>query len=192
MLAGDHLKAANDLGLPLTGVGLFYRHGYFRQELDRRGWQQERFPRLDPRAMALRPVPDVRVSVELAGVRVYAALWQARVGRISLYLLDTDIDENDEQHRLVCDRLYGGGPEERIRQEIVLGIGGMRALHGLGKLPEVFHLNEGHAGFLALERIRRAMLDDGLSFAEARTAIRPARGVHHPHAGAGRHRPLPP
>ena len=173
VLAGDHLKAANDLGLPLTGVGLFYRHGYFRQHLDRRGWQQERFPRLDPRAMALTQVPDVRVSVELAGVRVHAALWRAQVGRISLYLLDTDIDENDDQHRLVCDRLYGGGPEERIRQEIVLGIGGMRALRAVGMLPEVFHLNEGHAGFLALERIRRAMLDDHLSFAEARAAVRP-------------------
>src|SRR3954471_24195227 len=97
VLAGDHLKAANDLGLPLTGVGLFYRHGYFRQHLDRRGWQQERFTRLDPEAMALTPVPDTRVSVELAGVRVHLALWQARVGRISLYLLDTDIDENDEK-----------------------------------------------------------------------------------------------
>ncbi len=173
VLAGDHLKAANDLGLPLTGVGLFYRHGYFRQELDGRGWQQERFPRLDPRAMALSPVKDVLVGVELAGVRVYARVWEAKVGHISLYLLDTDIDENDDESRLVCDRLYGGGPEERIRQEIVLGIGGMRVLRDLGKLPEVFHLNEGHAGFLALERIRRAMLDDGLSFAEARTAVRP-------------------
>jgi starch phosphorylase len=173
VLAGDHLKAANDLGLPLVGVGLLYRHGYFRQELDRRGWQQERFPRLDPRAMALRHVSDAKVSVELAGVRVWAALWEARVGRIPLYLLDTDIDDNDEEHRLVCDRLYGGGPEERIRQEIVLGIGGMRALKAMGALPEVFHLNEGHAGFLALERIRRGMIDDGLSFAEARAAVRP-------------------
>ncbi len=173
VLAGDHLKAANDLGLPLTGIGLFYRHGYFRQELDARGWQQERFPHLDPRAMALSPVTDVLVGVELAGVRVYARVWEARIGRISLYLLDTDIDDNDDEHRRVCDRLYGGGPEERIRQEIVLGIGGLRVLRDLGKVPEVFHLNEGHAGFLALERIRRAMLDDGLSFAEARTAIRP-------------------
>jgi len=173
VLAGDHLKAANDLGLPLTGIGLLYRHGYFRQELDGRGWQQERFPRLDPRAMALSPVKDVLVGVELAGVRVYARVWEARVGRISLYLLDTDIDENDEENRLVCDRLYGGGAEERIRQEIVLGIGGLRVLRDLDKVPEVFHLNEGHAGFLALERIRRAMLDDDLSFAEARTAVRP-------------------
>ena len=97
VLAGDHLKAANDLGLPLTGIGLFYRHGYFRQELDGRGWQQERFPRLDPRAMALRPVKDVKVGVELAGVRVYAALWEAQIGGVSLYLLDTDIDENDDE-----------------------------------------------------------------------------------------------
>lgn len=174
VLAGDHLKAANDLGLPLTGIGLFYRHGYFRQELDRRGWQMERFPRLDPRAMALKAVKDTTVTVELAGVPVHARLWQAQVGRIALYLLDTDIDENDDTNRLTCDRLYGGGPEERIRQEIVLGIGGMRALDALGLAPQVFHMNEGHAGFLALERIRRLMLDEGLSFAEARAAARPA------------------
>lgn len=173
VLAGDHLKAANDLGIPLVGIGLFYRHGYFRQELDARGWQMERFPRLDPRAMALSPVKDATVVVELAGVPVHARLWRAQVGRIQLYLLDTDIDENDDYHRLVCDRLYGGGPEERIRQEIVLGIGGVRALEALGETPQVFHMNEGHAGFLALERIRRLMLNDGLSFAEARAAAKP-------------------
>lgn len=173
VLAGDHLKAADELGLPLTGIGLFYRHGYFRQELDRRGWQVERFPRLDPRAMALEPVEDVTVTVELAGVPVHARLWRARVGRVPLYLLDTDIDDNDDLNRLTCDRLYGGGPEERIRQEIVLGVGGIRALEALGARPQVFHMNEGHAGFLALERIRRFMLDDGLSFEEARTATRP-------------------
>jgi glycogen phosphorylase len=173
VLAGDHLKAANDLGLPLVGIGLFYRHGYFRQELDTRGWQVERFPRLDPLAMALSPVKDARVVVELAGVPVHARLWRAEVGRINLYLLDTDIDENDDYNRLVCDRLYGGGPEERIRQELVLGVGGVRALEAVGADPQVFHMNEGHAGFLALERIRRLMLDDGLSFAEARTASRP-------------------
>lgn len=174
VLAGDHLKAANDLGLPLTGVGLFYRHGYFRQELDRRGWQMERFPRLDPRAMALEPVEDVMITVDLAGIAAHARLWKATVGRTALYLLDTDIDENDEKTRLTCDRLYGGGPEERIRQEIMLGIGGIRALDALGLTAQVFHMNEGHAGFLGLERIRHLMLDHGLTFDEARTANAPA------------------
>jgi starch phosphorylase len=173
VLAGDHLKAANDLGLPLVAIGLFYRHGYFRQELDAHGWQVERFPRLDPRAMAIELVDDVKVMVELAGVPVYARLWLARVGRIELYLLDTDIDDNDEVNRLTCDRLYGGGVEERIRQEIVLGIGGTRALAALGRHAQVFHMNEGHAGFLALERIRILMTEQGLTFAEARAASRP-------------------
>jgi starch phosphorylase len=173
VLAGDHLKAANDLGLPLVGIGLFYRHGYFRQELDANGWQVERFPRLDPRVMAIEPVEDVKIMVDLAGVPVYARLWKAAVGRIHLYLIDTDIDDNDDVNRLTCDRLYGGGVEERIRQEIVLGIGGVRALQALGRTPQLFHMNEGHAGFLALERIRVLMVDHGLSFAEARAAARP-------------------
>ena len=173
VLAGDHLKAADDLGLPLVAIGLFYRHGYFRQELDHQGWQVERFPRLDPRAMALEPVEGVTVTVDLAGVPVHARLWLAKIGRIELYLLDTDIDENDDVNRLTCDRLYGGGVEERIRQEIVLGIGGVRALTALGRHPQVFHMNEGHAGFMALERIRVLMHERGLSFAEARAAVRP-------------------
>jgi starch phosphorylase len=173
VLAGDHLKAANDIGLPLTGVGLFYHHGYFSQELDTKGWQQERFPRLDPRAMAMELVPDVRITVEIAGTPVQARVWEAHVGRIPLYLMDTDVDENDDEYRLITNRLYGGGLEERIRQELLLGVGGMRALDALGKLPQVFHINEGHAGFIALERIRRAMVDEGLSFSEAKTAIRP-------------------
>ncbi len=173
VLAGDHLKAANDIGLPLTGVGLFYHHGYFSQELDQRGWQQERFPRLDPRAMAMLPVPDIRITVDIAGTTVFARLWEAQVGRIPLFLLDTDVEDNDDEYRLITNRLYGGGIEERIRQELLLGVGGMRALDALGRLPQVFHINEGHAGFLALERIRRAIVDEGLSFSEAKTAIRP-------------------
>ena len=173
VLAGDHLKAADAIGLPLTAVGLFYHHGYFTQTLDGRGRQVERFPRLDPNAMALEPVPDVRITVDIAGVAVVARLWRASVGRIPLYLLDTDVDENDDEHRLITDRLYGGGQEERMRQELLLGVGGMRALEALGLAPQVFHINEGHAGFLALERIRRAMVDDGLTFSEAKTAIRP-------------------
>ncbi len=173
VLAGDHLKAANELGLPLTGIGLFYHHGYFRQRLDIRGWQQESFPRLDPDAMAMVPVPDVRITVDIAGTPVQARIWEARVGRIPLFLLDTDVDENPDDVRLITDRLYGGGVEERIRQEILLGIGGVRALEALDRLPQVFHINEGHAGFLALERIRRLMLDHGLTFSEAKTAVRP-------------------
>ena len=173
VLAGYHLKAADAIGLPLVGVGLFYHHGYFTQELDRQGRQVERFPSLDPRAMALEPVPDVRITVDIAGAPVAVRLWRAQVGRIRLYLLDTDVDDNADEHRLITDRLYGGGQDERIRQELLLGVGGARALDALGIEPEVFHINEGHAGFLALERIRRAMVDDDLTFAEARTAVRP-------------------
>ncbi len=173
VLAGDHLKAASGLGLPLTGIGLFYRQGYFRQELNADGWQQERYPVLDPHAMAVRLVPDIRVSVDLAGTPLHAQIWRADVGRVRLYLLDADVDENDVEGRLVTDRLYGGDPQEhRIRQEILLGIGGVRALEALGVEPQVFHTNEGHAGFLGLERIRCLMTDDGLTFAEAIEAVR--------------------
>jgi starch phosphorylase len=175
ILAGDHLKAANDLGVPLVGLGLFYQHGYFQQSLDRGGWQHERFRRLSPSSMALVAVPDLRVTVDLAGVPVHAQVWRARVGRIDLYLLDTDVDPNAEADRAVTDRLYGGGEEQRIRQEILLGVGGVRLLDALGLVPDVFHMNEGHAGFLALERIRRGVVADGLSFAEAIEAMRPAQ-----------------
>jgi starch phosphorylase len=173
VLAGDHLKAADALGLPLVGIGLFYHHGYFTQEVDDRGRQLARFPRLDARAMALDEVPGVSVTVEVAGVPVVARVWKASVGRIELYLLDTDNDANDPEHRLITDRLYGGGQTERIRQEILLGIGGVRALAALGIDAEVFHINEGHAGFLALERIRAAVVDHGLTFDEAAAVVRP-------------------
>ncbi len=135
VLAGDHLKAADALGLPLVGVGLFYHHGYFTQEVDDRGRQMARFPRLDADAMALEAVPDVQVTVDIAGVPVVATVWKANVGRIALYLLDTDNDHNDAEHRLITDRLYGGGQLERIRQEILLGVGGVRALDALGITP---------------------------------------------------------
>ncbi|MFA5883991.1 MAG: alpha-glucan family phosphorylase [Acidimicrobiia bacterium] len=175
ILAGDHLKAANDLGVPLVGLGLFYHHGYFQQGLDRAGWQHEHFKRLNPAAMALSLVPDVRIHVDLAGVPVYAQVWKAQVGRVDLYLLDTDIDGNDHAGRNVTDRLYGGDEEQRIRQEILLGVGGVRLLDALGLDPQVFHMNEGHAGFLALERIRRRVVDDGLSFEESIEATRPGQ-----------------
>ncbi|MFP5375936.1 MAG: alpha-glucan family phosphorylase, partial [Acidimicrobiia bacterium] len=155
VLAGDHLKAASGLGVPLVGMGLFYRMGYFRQELNADGWQQERYPTLDPHAMAVRLVEGARVSVDLAGTELAAQVWRADVGRVRLYLLDADIDDNDAEHRAVTDRLYGGGTEHRLRQEILLGVGGVRALDAVGEETQVFHTNEGHADFLGLERIRR-------------------------------------
>ena len=174
VLAGDHLKAASDLGVPLTGVGLLYRQGYFRQTLDSDGWQRERFPDLDPHAMALRLVPGVRVEINLAGEDLVAQVWRADVGRVRLYLLDSDLEENSASGAGITDRLYGGGTEHRLRQEILLGIGGVRALEALGELPQVFHSNEGHAGFLGLERIRRLVTGEGHSFAEAVEAVRAA------------------
>ncbi len=172
VLAGDHLKAANSLGLPLVGVGLLYRQGYFRQELGADGWQQERYPALDPHAMAMTPLGDVRIAVDLAGSVVHAQVWRAEVGRVGLFLLDTDIEDNDDVGRLVTDRLYGGGTEHRLRQEILLGVGGVRALQALGQDTQVFHTNEGHAGFLGLERIRRLVVEDRLTFPEAVEAVR--------------------
>ena len=166
VLAGDHLKAASDLGVPLVGVGLFYRHGYFRQSLNSDGWQQERYPEQDPYAMALRAV-DAVVRVDLAGTPLAARVWRADVGRVRLYLLDSDIEENEPALRTITDRLYGGDTEHRLRQELLLGIGGVRALEAVGEAPQVFHTNEGHAGFLGLERIRRLVTDEGLSFREA-------------------------
>ncbi|MGH9188456.1 MAG: alpha-glucan family phosphorylase [Acidimicrobiales bacterium] len=172
VLAGDHLKAANSLGLPLIGVGLFYHQGYFRQELNPDGWQQERYVELDPHAMAISLVDHVRVPVKLAGTDVVARVWKAQVGRTPLFLLDTDFDENDNGSRGVTNRLYGGDSEHRLRQEILLGVGGVRALDLLGKTPQVFHSNEGHAGFLGLERMRRHITADGLTFDEAVEAVR--------------------
>ena len=172
ILAGDHCKAASDLGVPLVGVGLFYRSGYFSQQLTVDGMQQERFSELDPDALALTRCDGIRISVDLAGEPLQAQVWQADVGRVQLYLLDSDVDGNTPEGRAVTDRLYGGDTEHRIRQEILLGIGGVRALQALGLDPQVFHTNEGHAGFLGLERIRRHMDVDGLTFPEALEAVR--------------------
>ena len=172
VLAGDHLKAASGLGVPLIGVGLFYKEGYFRQSLNTDGWQQETFPVLDPFSMALTLLDGVKVTVDLAGERLTAQVWRADVGRIRLYLLDSDVEDNSPDGRGVTDRLYGGGTEHRLRQEILLGIGGVRALAVIGEETQVFHTNEGHAGFLGLERIRRFVNDDGLELAEAIEASR--------------------
>jgi glycogen phosphorylase len=171
VLAGDHLKTASDLGVPVVGVGLFYRHGYFRQALSTDGWQQERYPDLDPYGLAVSLCDGVRVHVDLAETTLSAQVWKADVGRVSLYLLDADIDENDRDGRRVTDRLYGGDTEHRLRQEILLGIGGVRALDAVGESPQVFHTNEGHAGFLGLERIRRCV-EGGLTYEQALEAVR--------------------
>jgi glycogen phosphorylase len=179
VLAGDHLKAASDLGLPLVGVGLLYREGYFRQQLSRDGWQQERYPALDPHGMPLTLLADdggtaLKIEVDLAGERCVAQVWRARVGRIPLLLLDCDVEENQAAERGVTDRLYGGagGSEHRLRQEIVLGIGGVRALRATGFDADVFHTNEGHAGFLALERICELVAAEEVTFNQALEAVR--------------------
>ena len=172
VLAGDHVKAASDLGLPLVAIGLFYRHGYFRQELSVDGWQHERFADVDPHALALEQCDDVKVELDLAGRPAVLQVWRAMVGRVPLYLLDADVAGNDPEVQMVTDRLYGGDVEHRLRQEILLGIGGVRALRALGEPATVFHTNEGHAGFLGLERIRTLVGEEGLSLAEAFEAVR--------------------
>jgi glycogen phosphorylase len=177
VLAGDHLKAASDLGVPVVGVGLFYRSGYFRQSLTADGRQQESYPAFNPHELPFELVTGddgrpLLVSVRLPDAVLHAQVWRAEIGRAPLLLLDSDVDENAPAERAVTDRLYGGGGEHRLRQEILLGIGGVRALHALGIEPEVFHTNEGHAGFLGLERIRRLMQEQGLDAATAIETVR--------------------
>jgi starch phosphorylase len=159
VLAGDHLKSASDLNLPLVGVGLVYRRGYFHQQIDEEGMQREAYPPIAPLELGFRPAEDplggpVQVCVPLAHRQIQVRVWRADIGRVPLFLLDTDLDENSEEDRFITSHLYGGDRETRIRQEIVLGIGGLRALRALGYNGlETFHLNEGHAAFLCLEAI---------------------------------------
>ncbi|WP_166392327.1 alpha-glucan family phosphorylase [Nocardioides ochotonae] len=181
ILAGDHLKAASDLGVPIVGVGLLYRHGYFRQALARDGWQLESYPTLDAASApitVLREDDGTEAVVRLAmpaGPDLLARIWVAQVGRVPLLMLDTDVAGNPEQYVEVTDRLYGGGSEHRLRQEILLGVGGVRALRAFSRItghpaPEVFHTNEGHAGFLGVERLRELSADadgPGLDLAAA-------------------------
>ncbi|MFC9336699.1 alpha-glucan family phosphorylase [Streptomyces sp. NPDC057020] len=182
ILAGDHLKSASDLGVPLIGVGLLYRHGYFRQSLGRDGWQQEQYPVLDPGELPVTLLREAdgapaRITLALPGGRsLHAHLWIARVGRVPLLMLDSDVEENAPGERSVTDRLYGGGSEHRLLQEMLLGIGGVRAVRTYTRLtgtpaPEVFHTNEGHAGFLGLERIRE-LQGEGLDFDSALETVR--------------------
>lgn len=178
VLAGDHLKASSDLGVPLIGVGLLYAEGYFRQSLNSDGWQEERNDRIDPTSLGLTDT-GVIVHVDLAGVTAAVRVWRVDVGRIELYMLDTNLAENPPDIVSITNRLYGGDEQHRLRQEIVLGIGGVRALRAVGLDPQVFHMNEGHAGFLGLERVRE-WVDRGLTFDEAIEAVR-AGGVFTTH-----------
>ncbi|MFY9233444.1 MAG: alpha-glucan family phosphorylase [Fimbriimonadaceae bacterium] len=175
VLAGDHLKAASDLGLPLVGVGLLYARGYFRQRLSPDGWQQEHYPAYDFYQMPLRLMhgqdeQPIRIEVEMPDRTVTCQVWRADVGRVPLYLLDSNVLENEPTDQGITDTLYGGDEEMRIQQEIILGVGGMRALRALGIKPTVCHMNEGHAAFLAIERIRQYMEEHGCDFRTGRQA----------------------
>ena len=173
MLAGDHLKSASELGIPLVGVGLLYQQGYFCQYLNADGWQQESYPENDFYTMPIElqcheDGTPITIAVEYPGRNILARIWRAQIGRISLYLLDTNFEANHQEDQDIVDQLYGGDSEMRVQQEIMLGIGGMRALAALGIEPLVCHMNEGHSAFLVLERIRILMTEHGLSFLEAR------------------------
>ncbi len=177
ILAGDHLKSASDLNLPLVAVGLFYRFGYFRQRLRRDGWQEETYRENHSDELALQLVNDVEgkpllTEVIMRGRVVRAQAWRADVGRVRLFLLDTNVVENDPTDRLVTGHLYGGDRETRLVQEMMLGIGGSRLLQKLGIDPGVFHLNEGHSAFLTLELARQLIEREGLNFADAATRVR--------------------
>ena len=183
ILAGDHLKSASDLGVPIIGVGLLYRFGYFWQSLSREGWQQEHYPVHDPQGLPLDRVlgedgEQLTITVPMPGGRdLVARIWEAKIGRVPLLLLDADIEANDDELRQITDRLYGGDQAHRIKQEILLGVGGVRAVNAYAKAtghpaPEIFHMNEGHAGFLGLERIRALIADEGLTLSEALSAVR--------------------
>ena len=176
-VAGDQLKAASDLGLPVTGIGLLYQRGYFRQHINAEGMQEALYPFNEPGQLPIRPVRQpngelLRLAVNLPGFRMWLRAWEVRVGRVQLYLLDTNDPANPPTYRGITSELYGGGPEVRIAQEMVLGIGGWRLLRALGKQPEVCHLNEGHAAFAVLERARDFMDSQNVPFDVALAATR--------------------
>ena len=177
VLAGDHLKSASDLGLPLMGVSLMYREGYFRQYLSVDGWQQERYPENDFFTLPLIQENNadgspLLIGVNLPGREVKARVWRIEVGRVPLYLIDCNIPENSMADRKITAQLYGGDANTRIEQEIVLGIGGIRALKALGKVPTVCHMNEGHSAFCSLERVRGLIESDGFDFSTAAEVVK--------------------
>ena len=171
-VAGDQLKSASDLGVPVVGVGLLYQQGYFRQVLDKDGAQQALFPYNDPGQLPITPLREangewLRLKLDLPGYPVWLRAWQVQVGRVRLYLLDSNDPANIPAHRGITGELYGGGPELRLKQEMMLGIGGWRLLRALGIQPEVCHLNEGHAACAVLERARGFMEETGRTFEAA-------------------------
>ncbi|MBV9120696.1 MAG: alpha-glucan family phosphorylase, partial [Chloroflexi bacterium] len=186
VLAGDHLKSASDLNLPLVGVGLVYRRGYFHQKIDAEGMQHEEYPLMSPLDSGFRLATGpsgqpVTVTVPHDGREIHVRVWRADIGRVPLYLLDTDIDENSADDRFITSHLYGGDREMRIRQEVVLGIGGLRSLRALGyDRLDTFHLNEGHAAFLCLEAIAEGRREEPLERSRARAAGRVVFTTHTP------------
>jgi len=176
VLAGDHCKSASDLGLPLVGVGILYKQGYFHQRITREGWQDAKNPYFDFYEMPVTPAvfPDgseITISVEIGEKTVYVKVWQQQIGRIRIFLLDTDISKNSPEERRLTFQLYGGGQSTRISQEIILGMGGVRALRKMGLSPTVWHINEGHAAFLILERAKE-LVQNGLPFGTALEAVK--------------------
>jgi len=172
VLAGDHIKSASDLGIPLVGVGLFYPQGYFRQRLDRDGWQREEYFGTDVTQLAMESAigkngRPVVVQLDTRHGSIRAKVWRTKVGRCDLYLLDSDVEGNAKEDRELTSRLYGGDLRVRVHQELLLGVGGLRALKALGITPGVLHLNEGHSGFAVLEAIRMRMEEEGISFEKA-------------------------
>ena len=188
VLSGDHLKSASDLNIPLVGVGILYQEGYFQQYLNTDGYQLESYPLNDYAHLPVKLQRDadgapIKITIPLPGRDLFAQIWKVQVGRASLYLLDANVDENTRpEDRNLTDRLYDGDRRTRIRQEMLLGIGGVRLLRALGIEADIFHMNEGHSAFLLLERIRRNMREDGLSFEEAKalTAASSVFTVHTP------------
>src|ERR1022692_1373278 len=176
VLAGDHIKSASDLAIPLVGIGLFYGQGYFRQRLNRDGWQQEEYLETDVSELPLEAAigkngRPVEVKIEIRNDAIHAKVWRVKVGRCDLFLLDSDVAGNAADDRKLTSRLYGGNARTRIRQELLLGVGGFRALKAMGITPGVLHLNEGHSGFAVLEALRSRIQDEGLSFDQAASRV---------------------
>ena len=194
VLAGDHLKTASDLGLPLVAIGLWYTQGYFRQRIGPDGQQQANPETLDRAQTPLLPAgadgQEVLVEVELPGRTLRARVWRLQVGRVPLYLLDSDVEGNSDGDRQLCAHLYGGDRETRIAQEVLLGVGGVRALRALDLSPTIWHMNEGHAAFMGLERIRE-MVQSGIPFVDAWPAESALIRLHHPHPRPRRQRGVP-